>query len=402
MIHRNGNAVVKTDDQPVTYSDLTDINYNANGTVNSSVTYTHYPMSKHERRIVYTTRPKGNRSKANMCIQSSTDLDCTLSSSSGVYTPLNPDGTYVYQSPSTLGISFYPIVLSKVGTGLTNIGTGVLGAKGQGYINDAFGDTKPDLTEISLPNFLLELDDIPRMFNVWKKDLSLLRNLANARLNWSFGWKPFVSDTESILSVIKSVRDKLKAWNSKVGELMKRSKTFHDLSTSASGSTGDYGGGWTIYWSVSRQYSLKAFLTYKLLRIQAVESALTIMRAYLDAFGFELNPRIVWDAIPFSFVLDWFFDVGGWLQHHKYDTLELPIVLDDSYLQYKEELTISYYGVNSSSSYSPPLRTQTFKASVKTFQRLPIFPDQSAATAHGWRIPSGSQLTNLISLIITR
>jgi hypothetical protein len=37
------------------------------------------------------------------------------------------------------------------------------------------------------------------------------------------------------------------------------------------------------------------------------------MRAYADAFGLTWDPQIIWDAIPFSFVVDWVFDVGGWL-----------------------------------------------------------------------------------------
>jgi len=35
--------------------------------------------------------------------------------------------------------------------------------------------------------------------------------------------------------------------------------------------------------------------------------------ALLDSFGANLNPAIVWNAIPWSFVVDWFVDVGQWL-----------------------------------------------------------------------------------------
>jgi len=33
----------------------------------------------------------------------------------------------------------------------------------------------------------------------------------------------------------------------------------------------------------------------------------------LDQLGVNLNPQIVWNAIPWSFVVDWFFNVGEWL-----------------------------------------------------------------------------------------
>jgi len=35
--------------------------------------------------------------------------------------------------------------------------------------------------------------------------------------------------------------------------------------------------------------------------------------ALMDAFGVNLNPQIIWNAIPWSFVIDWLVDVGQWL-----------------------------------------------------------------------------------------
>jgi hypothetical protein len=38
---------------------------------------------------------------------------------------------------------------------------------------------------------------------------------------------------------------------------------------------------------------------------------------FLDAIGANLNPTIIWNAIPWSFVVDWVIGVGRWLDTHK-------------------------------------------------------------------------------------
>lgn len=47
--------------------------------------------------------------------------------------------------------------------------------------------------------------------------------------------------------------------------------------------------------------------------------------AYLDALGIQANPAIVWDAIPYSFLLDWVLDVSDILEAQKKRNLD-PVV----------------------------------------------------------------------------
>jgi hypothetical protein len=54
-------------------------------------------------------------------------------------------------------------------------------------------------------------------------------------------------------------------------------------------------------------------------RFQAENAQLLGM---LDALGVNLNPQIIWNAIPWTFVVDWFADVGQWLGNHKILNLE--------------------------------------------------------------------------------
>lgn len=44
--------------------------------------------------------------------------------------------------------------------------------------------------------------------------------------------------------------------------------------------------------------------------------------ALLDALGLNFNPQIVWNAIPWSFVIDWLIDVGQWLKDRRFQHME--------------------------------------------------------------------------------
>lgn len=47
--------------------------------------------------------------------------------------------------------------------------------------------------------------------------------------------------------------------------------------------------------------------------------------AFHDALGINLNPRAIWNAIPWSFVLDWVIGIGRWLDQFKVRNMEPKI-----------------------------------------------------------------------------
>jgi hypothetical protein len=376
-----------------------DIVYNSNGSVYQQNLVASYLLSEANEEIVYTNRPKNMRSVANFCkhIRNSKSIPGPTRVG-GVATDLNPDGTFDFDVGTHVSASSNTAWNNVTAAwGDLSIPTGDVA---QGLVNDAFAKFKPDLTSIQVPNFLLELENIPKMWRLWKTQLSVLRNLAEARLNWSYGWKPLIGDLSTIRNTILSVYQQIKEWNDKGPQIIKRKL---DYPISNDTLTGDFvypSGNHKTYWSASQEQTLAAYLVFKTEKIPGLDTWETVLRAYLDALGFELNPKIIWDAIPFSFVLDWFFDVGGWIERHKIDTLELPIVLVDSYLQYKAERRVEAYWQRdpTSGTYLPPPRSVTSVQVQRLFQRLPIFPDYSAATAAGWKIPGLNQLINAISL----
>jgi len=81
----------------------------------------------------------------------------------------------------------------------------------------------------------------------------------------------------------------------------------------------------------------------------------TRLKQFLDAFG-VIDPAAIWDVIPFSFIVDWFFGVGNWLHKNRPRLFPADVIIRD-YCESKRVVLdvkwfMSYAGTTSG---SPPL-----------------------------------------------
>jgi hypothetical protein len=49
----------------------------------------------------------------------------------------------------------------------------------------------------------------------------------------------------------------------------------------------------------------------------------------LDLLGLNLDPAIIWNAIPYSFVVDWFVNVGDYLHSLRIDAYKVELLMSD-------------------------------------------------------------------------
>jgi hypothetical protein len=284
-------------------------------------------------------------------------------------------------------------------------------------MNGVYNDLRPDLTELSLPNFLLELDDVQKFWKQYKRAAGLIRKavraqripkgstgkqLAGGHLGYELGIKPLLSDLEAMSSILTSLIQKLRDFNDRCGKISTNRRTITNTVTTKSG-TGNYAGLTTHpqRWTAVYELHKTAGLTYMPLPLEITGKYLPILRVLLDAVGFELNAAIVWDAVPFSFVVDWFFDIGSWLERHKHDTLELPIKYVDSYIQCTQDVNISstlIYNVNDIITLFGRVTCPTWIHHKKRFMRIPVAPDELTFTSSGWSLPTLNQAKLLVSL----
>jgi hypothetical protein len=89
----------------------------------------------------------------------------------------------------------------------------------------------------------------------------------------------------------------------------------------------------------------------------------------LDYFGVNLNPQIIWNAIPWSFVVDWVFSVGRFLDRFKVSNMEPKINIRRYLWSIKRKRTVvtTRYTIPIESWWHPPLKLshhRTVPASV--------------------------------------
>lgn len=199
--------------------------------------------------------------------------------------------------------------------------TDQLGAK-------ALSNLRPDSPLIDSATAIAELRDIPRSlhqrFNIGDKPLKGISDLA---LAYQFGWAPLFRDVRDFVTKSFDVNRTLNQLIRDEGRLIRRFRNLHDKTVtrdpvvgSGYGSVGsqsfttDYYVGVPSHIDVckvtDRAWASGVF-TYSLPggdRTQLWQN--NVRRKIL---GLELSPAVVYNLIPWSFVLDYFTDVGDYV-----------------------------------------------------------------------------------------
>lgn len=369
-------------------------------------------------QIVYTTKRANQRAKSNYCYHVKNRFFYPGGTDVLTLTNNSPAGwTTDYRGHHANACNARTTIVNAAKTALVQTGAGVLGANGQAWINEFFARVQPDLTTVSIPNFLLDIEDLTRIYKLWKKrSADFPRYIKNVKkptkkdvvnaipekfVAFKFGWKPTVADLTDLIDGVLKLRMKLAAFEAKLGTLYQaNSGVNHGLPTSASGTTVYPSGSHTCTWTANCQRKAAVSITYAPQPLAVMGSLDLVLRGLLDSMGFELNPRIIWDAIPFSFVIDWFFNVGGFLSRYKVDALELPIVLVDSFVSYKEINNIQWRWIRANDgTYTTRPTSAGANEVINTFHRMPIYPDFASLAGLGWKMPTLNQAALGVSLV---
>jgi hypothetical protein len=232
----------------------------------------------------------------------------------------------------------------------------------------ALAQALPDLEDrFSLPVFLAELKDLPGMVK------GLVRMIAKAphqirklfqkpvqqwskhQLAASFGWIPFVSEVKTIVERLYTLREDI---NTFLRDANKR-RTYHytirlseeDIEeitgTLDEEIIGEYQEFPAIeewpWWYLSGRVSS---LTWKHRMVPSISDVMyttTLDYSYslgditmwapllagMDRFGINLSLSDLWEVVPFSFVVDWFYDVQSLAERFDFTNLPAQIVIND-------------------------------------------------------------------------
>jgi hypothetical protein len=278
-------------------------------------------------------------------------------------------------------------------------GIGLLQSNAQYYANLTLQKCKPDLTLFSLPNDLIDWKQRKDLGRVWKKGSALVTQLAGAHLNYKFGWKPLVGDLNALVKVVFDLRKRLVEFNEGQGRIISVRHRFIGDSIVKIGNV-SYPPYVVTMWRGQLDRTLDGYLVYKPLPVVQMGQIDEKFRMVLASTGFELNPTILWDAIPFSFVVDWFVNVGEFLDQYQHEALELPILVLQTFMQYKERIQTNSWRHHKADANQRILPSVTAGcwSTESTFYRLPYNPDLATFASLKVKWPTLNQAVLGLSL----
>jgi hypothetical protein len=187
---------------------------------------------------------------------------------------------------------------------------------GSSTFNDVLRQTNPSKPHIDLPYFFGELRELPQL--IWRYGGGLVRSTARANLTSEFGWELLVADLKSLLDFQAAV-DRRAAHLSngfrKGGfrfqrELRKGAYQDKPVTVSAG----------FLNWTVThvrsggaREWCSVSWCPSEDVRNGIPSPSEIRRRAFLACIGGTVDASTVWNLLPWSWLIDWFGDVGDYL-----------------------------------------------------------------------------------------
>lgn len=227
-----------------------------------------------------------------------------------------------------------------------------------------------------------------------------LKWLSKRYLEYNFGWRPLYRDVVSLLKEISGFTAKYKElvenagkpvqkhWRTIVpGTAVDESRpSFNDVGETV---TTSYEGSWAYkakYQVVSEPspgilYNATVRLRYKIPpELLAVGGQ---AKAWLDLLGVSRNPAVLWNAIPFSFIVDWIINVGAKLDRLRLDNIEFKTEILDfchsAKLKRRVRYDLAVFNQNAAGVYYAMPYVTTDSCEIVHYQRKTGYPSISLA-----------------------
>lgn len=174
--------------------------------------------------------------------------------------------------------------------------------------DEAFDALAPQIPqEVSLPNFLYELRELADL--IPKIEASLLKQVAGGYLTYSFGYKPLIGDLQKLANLADTVAARLQYLRDTWGRETRIS--FEGSWETTAPSEIYYPGGESYRY---RRHSIRTIYRaggYLFHQLEDLDGKIGLLRGMAGALGFNNPLGVLWEAIPFSFVVDWFTRIGN-------------------------------------------------------------------------------------------
>jgi hypothetical protein len=238
---------------------------------------------------------------------------------------------------------------------------------------------------VSLVNFLLELKDFKYLFKrdagpllgrlkkflgrLSGKDKNLpYREVSQLLLFKEFAVDPFLGDIVKIYKGLAEYRSNLRhlkrrANQVNIGRYVRTLSEYaspNDVEHQESPIT--YSGKdvsvWyrrQIDWTLQPIYHATCKYIYTL---DGLDQGISELDALMDVLGVRSDPSIIWNAIPFSFIIDWFVNVSNALESFSVDNLGTTVKLIDFCSSVKNAVRVRQYAKGMERTFTPTTVTK--------------------------------------------
>lgn len=205
------------------------------------------------------------------------------------------------------------------------------------FVDSAHRSWEPISERFSLANDLLEwretkslFTDLASKFKTSGEKLFRARNdwknssdgTVNAFLAYNFGVAPLVSDIQDLAAAYYRIKTRLRFLKDIKGKLV----TLHAANSFTTADTAAPAGWGTIDWQVwegMQNASYRFVVGARLFSdLKGLDDASAYVRAFGAYAGFDKPLKIAWNAIPYSFLIDWCYNVGNLLESFRIPTFD--------------------------------------------------------------------------------
>jgi hypothetical protein len=216
------------------------------------------------------------------------------------------------------------------------------------YGNLALAKAAPTAPSASITQSVAELarEGFPRPGQALTEGLSsradVFRNLGGEYLNAEFGWKPFINDVRDLMNSLSHVNKTVRQMARDSGKIVRRRVIFKPevsselqqlspyVKTLNIGTNGTNIQSNPAFWNggyiqlgiptqedrISSKYWFSGAFTYYLVPGNDLDDKIGRYEQYINKlFGTRITPATLWNLAPWSWLADWYVDVGGALQN---------------------------------------------------------------------------------------
>jgi len=241
----------------------------------------------------------------------------------------------------------------------------------------AIANMSPVRADTGIPLFLFEFKDFPEMLQHAGRVLARRARASDypgSYLAYHFGWAPLVNDLRTLFDIAKKINDRSNYLrNLERGSKIKRTLR-SGLADSSSSVTSLYSlPAWPSQWLYKANVETRTLVKVWYTANAKLAPGITLPSSNGDlkslstriSLGLTSNPAAVWDFVPWTWLIDYFGNVGDFMQANVGQVYTQCTRLN---IMHKSEITVTH----AASQCVPGVQASQYVGIVTDKRRLPV------------------------------